>query len=292
MLVNDFISRSVSQYASISLFDSLRSCMLIYFFIAVFILYIGGMIALLSGIKGGKWVLLFSVILFFAGWSWVKLYQYYELKTPVKKKVFDYRLAQALSVMSPKPELVLSGKGMFSTEIETNGKARKIEIRYSQDLWRNVGGILPGTPVQTLRKIHPRTWFLEIRGKTVISGDPALIYEFSARKDDDDPDDGFGIHLYDAKTHKPIDSKTGDQKKLIHQMRTAIGGTILKGSLTLENGEFILKIFDNIENIRRWRKPAVVFKTFRNGARLESAGIVPEQAAFYGTNEVMQLFLN
>lgn len=292
MLVNDFINRAVSQYNSISYFDSLRSCMLIYFFIAFLILYIGGMIAFSfgsHGIRNGKLVLLFSVILFFVGWSWVKLYQYYELKTPVKRRVFDYRLAQALGMMKLKSELAVSGKDMLSGEIETNNGARIIKIRYSQDLWRNVGGIIPGTPIQTLRKIHPRTWFLEVSGKTAISDDRPTVYKFSARKDDDDSEDGYGIHLYDSKTHKPIDKKTEDQKKLIHHIRKAIDGTILKGSLSLENNEFTLRIFDNMENIRRWRKPIVLFKNFNNKTRLDNIGVPAGQMAFYGINLLLKM---
>jgi hypothetical protein len=292
MLVNDFISRAVSQYEAISWFDSLRSCMLLYFFIAFFILYVGGMITFFSGshgIKNGKLILLFSVVLFIVGWSWVKLYQYYEIKTPVKKKVFDYRLAQALSVMKLKPELVLSAKGALTGEMESDHRAHPLEIRYTQDLWRNVGGIIPGTPVQTLRKIHPRTWFLEIKGKAGTATDRPLVYEFSARKDDDDSEEGYGVHLYDAKTHKPVDAKTEDQKKMVHRIRKAIDGTILKGSLSFEENEFIMKIFDNIENIRRWRKPSVLFKVYKNGTRIDKTGAPSEQAAFYGIDKILRM---
>jgi hypothetical protein len=292
MPVTDFINRAMAQYASISWFDSLRSSMLIYFFIAFVILYIGGMIAFIfgsHGVRNGKLVLLFGVILFFVGWSWVKLYQYYELKTPVKRKVFDYRMARALGMMQLKPELSILTHGALSGEIETAGGACGVEIRYRQDLWRNVGGIIPGTPVQTLRRIHPRTWFLEIKGTSRVSLDRPVTYEFSARKDDEDSEDGYGIHLYDPKTRRPADPKTEHQKKRLRQIRRAIDGTILKGSLSIEDGEFTLKIFDNLKNVRRWRKPNVVFKNYNHGPRLKNIGISADQAAFYGIDKLLPI---
>ncbi len=292
MPVNDFISRAVAQYASISLFDSLRSSMLIYFFLAFLLLYIGGMIAFVAGshgVRNGKLALLFVVILIFVGWSWVKLYQYYELSTPVKRKVFDYRIARALGMMPATTALSISKKGAFSGEIATGGGLCGVEIKYRQDLWRNVGGIIPGTPIQTLRKIHPRTWFLEIKGTSQTDLDRPVRYEFSARKADEDSEGGYGIHLYDPRTGRPIDQKTESQKKWIHQMRKSIDGTILKGSLLMENGEFTLTIFDNMENVRRWRKPTVLFKNYNNESRLKNAGISEDQAAFYGIGNLLKL---
>jgi hypothetical protein len=291
MMLSDFINHCISQYTSISFFDSLRSTMPVYFFIAFFILYVGGMIALLSGVKDAKWVLLFCGILFFVGWSWVKLYQHYELKTPVKKKVFNYRLAKALGMVNLAPEISVSRKGVVSGHIENSQTNYKIIIRYTQDLWRNVGGIIPGTPVQTLRKIHARTWFLEIRGKTDVSGGNPVEYNFSARKDDDDTEDGFGVHLYAAKTYAKLNPKTDDPKKIAQQIRKAIDNTILKGTLTFDDGDFILRIFDNIETIRRWQRPAVVYKSFQNDSRLANAGILPEQTAFYGIDKVISILV-
>ena len=288
---NDYINRCLSQYASISFFDSLRSTMPLYFFIAFFILYVGGMVALLSDVKGTNWVLLFCVIIFFTGWSWVKLYQHYELKAPVKRKVFNSRMARALSLINLKSDISVNRKKVVSGQIKTGDENHEITLRYTQDLWRNVGGIIPGTPVQRLRKIHARTWFLEICGKTRLSGKNTVEYDFSARKNDDDTEDGFGIHLYDAKTYAQLKPKTGDPENLIPQIRNAIDNTILKGTLKINDGQFVLRIFDNIETIRRWRKPLVVFKKFNNSSSHDNAGVLPEQAAFYGTDKLLDILV-
>lgn len=291
MRIDDFIARAVSQYASMSFFDSLRSTMPLYFFIAFLILYVGGIIALLSGLKDMKWVLLFFGILCLVAWSWVKLYQYYELKAPVKRKIFAFRLAQGLSVMELDPEISVSRKRVVTGKMTTTAKTGGIFIRYSQNLWLNVGGIVPGTPVQTLRKIHPRTWFLEIRGKIGEAGQKPVMYDFSARKDDDDRNNGHGIRLYDPATDAPFDPKTDDLRKIAQQIRKAIDGTILKGTLTLSGDEFTLRIFDNIEAIRRWRHPAVVFKEFQGAARLAGVGVPPEQMAFYGVSNLLKTIM-
>lgn len=289
MRIDDFIARAVSQYGSLSFFDSLRSTMPLYFFIAFLILYAGGMIALLSGLKDLKWVLLFCGILCLVAWSWVKLYQYYELKAPVKRKVFAYRLAQGLSMMELEPEISISGNGRITGRLKTAAKNRDIVIRYSQDLWLNVGGIVPGTPVQTLRKIHPRTWFLEIRGNTGKTVEKPVLYDFSGRKDDDDRDDGYGVRLYDPKSHAPLDPKTHDPRKITQKLRKAIDGTVLKGILILDGGAFTLRIFDNIDAIRRWRRPAVVYKEFKGRNLPAGMGAPPEQAAFYGISHLLNI---
>jgi hypothetical protein len=221
----------------------------------------------------------------------VKLYQYYELKAPVKRKTFHYRLAQGLSGINLKPEISVSRKSVVSARLETSRTDHELKFRYTQNLWLNVGGIVPGTPVQILRKIHPRTWFLEIRGKTGVSSAKPVTYDFSARKDDDDRDDGYGVRLYDPKTHTPLTPKTDDPKRIAQQIRNAMDGTILKGTLTLTGDEFILIVFDNIEAIRRWRRPAVVHKNFRNSARLANIGVLPEQAAFYGVSTLLDILM-
>jgi hypothetical protein len=293
MMLNNFISRSVSQYQSLSFFDSLRSTMPLYFFMGFLILYIGGIILLLSGVKGSKWMLLFCGFIVFVGWSWVKLYQRYELKAPVKKKIFNYRLAQGLEQLPLLPGITMTRKRIITAQMETGDKPpHNLTIRYSQDLWRNVGGIIPGTPVQTIRKIHPRTWFLEITGNTRISPKQPVIYDFSARKNDKDPDGGFGVHLYEAKTFKDLSPATHDPEKLIPKIRSAIDGTILKGYLVLSNGTFELRIFDNIQSMRRWHKPPVGYAAFKNSDRLKAAGVSAERAAFYGIDKILKMLVH
>lgn len=292
MIVNNFIARAIAQYQSLSFFDSLRSTMPLYFFIGFLILYIGGLILLLSGVKGSKWILLFCGFIFFVGWSWVKLYQRYELKAPVKKKIFNYRLAQGLEQLPLDPEITVKRKGIVFGRIKTGSAGHELTIRYTQDLWRNVGGIIPGTPVQTIRKIHPRTWFLEIKGPTQISPEQPVIYDFSARKNDKDPDGGFGVHLYDAKTYKDLPPETYDPENLIPKIRTAIDGSILKGCLKLSQGTFELRIFDNIQSIRRWHKPPVEYAGFKNSRRLKDQGIPAKKAAFYSVHKILNILVN
>ena len=293
MMLNNFIARSVAQYQSLSFLDSLRSTMPLYFFMGFLILYIGGIILLLSGVKGSKWILLFCLFIVFVGWSWVKLYQRYELKAPVKKKIFNYRLAQGLEQLPLLPDITVTRQRVVSAQMKTNSQPpQSLTIRYSQDLWRNVGGIIPGTPVQTIRKVHPRTWFLEIKGNTRISPPKPLIYDFSARQNDKDPDGGFGVHLYEAKTFKDLPPETHDPEKLIPKIRSAMDGTILKGYLALSNGTFELRIFDNIESIRRWHKPPEGYATFKNSDRLKTAGMLPEQAAFYGLDKILKILMH
>ena len=289
MTISEYITRSVSGYESISFWDSLRSTMPVYFFLAFFILYVGIMIALLSNIKGGKWVLLFCFIIAVVGWSWVKLYQRYELRTPVKRKVFAFRLAQGLGALNAAPEIDLNRKGTVAARLKTGRQDRDINLRYTQNLWLNLGGIMPGTPVQVPGKAHPRSWYLEIRGTTDLKATRPLEYDFSARKDDKDPGDGYGVHLYDAETHAELNPKTEDPDDLSQKIRQAIDGTILKGTLEINKGRFILRIFDNIEKIRRWRRPAIVYQAFQNNARPAGKGVPPEQAAFSGLSSILRL---
>ena len=289
MTVSEYITRSVSGYEAISFWDSLRSTMPVYFFLAFFLLYAGIMITLLSNIKGGKWVLLFCVIIVIVGWSWVKLYQRYEIKAPVKRKVFAFRLAQGLGVLNTSPEIDIDRKGAVAAHLETGRHHQDISLRYTQNLWLNLGGILPGTPVQIAGKAHPRTWYLEIRGTTSVAATRPLEYDFSARKDDKDPGDGYGIHIYDAQTHAELNPKTDDPADLAKKIRQAIDGTILKGTLEIDEGRFILRIFDNIEKIRRWRRPAIVYQTYQNNARLTGQGVSPEQAAFSGLTTILKI---
>jgi hypothetical protein len=291
-MLNSFISRAIAQYQSISFFDSLRSTMPVYLFMGFLILYIGGIILLLSNVKGTKWILLFCGFIVFVGWSWVKLYQRYELKAPVKKKIFNFRLARGLEQIPIGPDITVNRKGVVSGRMKTGSAGRELTLRYSQDLWRNVGGIIPGTPVQMIQKIHPRTWFLEVRGQTRISVQEPVIYDFSARKNDKDPDGGFGVHLYDAETYKDLPPETRDPEKLIPKIRTAIEGTILKGYLKLTNGAFELRIFDNVQSIRRWHHPPVGYATFKNSGSLTDAGVLPEQAAFYGIHKILDILVN
>ena len=291
MMLNNFISRSMDQYQSISFFDSLRSTLPLYFFIGFLILYIGVIILFLSGVKGTKWVLLFCGFIVFLGWTWVKLYQHYELKAPVKKKIFNYRLAQALSLIDLSDELSESGENAFSGIIQLDHTTYGISIRYSQDLWRNVGGIIPGTPIQIPDKIHPRTWFLEIIWENENFDGPPCEYHFSARKDDDDTEDGYGVFLYDSKTYELIKQKTEKQKRTAQLIQKTIDGTILKGSMLLTNKQTTLRIFDNIKKIRRWRKPAIRYKDYQNLSKLLSDGIPAEQAAFYNINNLLKILL-
>lgn len=76
---------------------------------------------------------------------------------------------------------------------------------------------------------------------------------------------------------------------MIRQIRKITDGTILKGSLSLENEKFTLRIFDNMENIRRWRKPAVLSKDYINETRLDKTGVPVGQTAFYGINALLQM---
>jgi hypothetical protein len=132
---------------------------------------------------------------------------------------------------------------------------------------------------------------LEIRGKTGVSCAKPVMYDFSDRKDDDDRDDGYGVRLYNPKTHATLTLKTDDPKKIAQQIRKAINGTILKGTLTLTGDEFSLRVFDNIEAIHRWRKPAVVYRDFENSARLADMDVLPEQAAFYGISNLFDILV-
>ena len=289
MTVSEYIARSVSGYESISFWDSLRSTLPLYFLLAFLILFAGIMLTLSVNVKGTKWIILFCVMIAFVGWSGVKLYQYYGLKSPVKRKVFAYRLARAMSAVSLAPEISLNRKGIISANLKNSSQNHGVSLRYSQNLLINAGGIVPGTPIQAPRKTSPRTWFLEIRGTTGLSTGKPVEYDFSARKDDDDPEDGYGVHMYDPKTYAELSPKKDDPNGISRKIRKGIDGTILKGTLVIDNGSFVLRIFDNIKTIRNWRRPTVTYKSFGNGIGLVKNGVQPEQAAFFGLNNILQI---
>ncbi|MDO9264875.1 MAG: hypothetical protein Q7U02_12985 [Desulfosalsimonadaceae bacterium] len=291
---NQFIDRAESDFDRISYIDSLGSSFPVYFFIAIMTLYIGGLISFLSGFRNAAWVFFFFIIIAGVVWVWVKLYQYYELRSPLKKKVFHFRLSQALRAMNaPLENLKKHKRGLTATAL-VNGKGHAITLGYSQNLWANMGGIVPGTPVSTggLRAPNPRTWFLKITGTSPRFQNLTVGIEFSARQDDEDTDNGFGVRTYDIPSSGTNENKSAARTDITHGLKRAIDQSILKGTLEIQNGNFTLTIFDNVYAIYRWRRPVLRYKNYPNDTRLAEAGIPAAQAAFYGTDKLLQLLLS
>ncbi|MFZ2630442.1 MAG: hypothetical protein WA081_00790 [Desulfosalsimonadaceae bacterium] len=293
-LIDRFIDEAESDFERISHIDSLRSSFPVYGFMGLMTLYIGGMISILSGFRNAAWVLFFFTMIAGVVWVWVKLYQYYELRSPLKKKVFHFRLSQALRAMNiPLEGLKKHKMGLTATAL-VNGKGHGITLGYSQNLWANMGGIVPGTPVSTggLRAPNPRTWFLKIKGTSPRFQDLTVRVEFSARQSDEDTDNGFGVRTYDIPSPGTNENKSAPRTDIIHGLKRAIDQSILKGTLEIQNGDFTLTVFDNVYAIYRWRRPVLRYKNYPNDTRLAEAGIPAAQAAFYGTDKLLQLLLS
>ena len=292
-LIDRFINGAESDFEGISHMDSLRSSFPVYGFMGLITLYIGGMISILSGFRNAAWVLFFFTMMAGVVWVWVKLYQYYELRSPLKKKVFNFRLSQALRTMNiPLEDLKKRGGGLTARAL-INGKNHGITLGYSQNLWANMGGIVPGTPVSTggLRTPNPRTWFLKIKGTSPRFQDLAVGIDFSARQGDEDSDNGFGVRTYDIPSRGANGTKSAARTDITHRVKRAIDQSILKGTIEIQNGNFTLTIFDNIYTIYRWRRPVLRYKNYPNDTRLAEAGIPAVQAAFYGTDKLLQLLI-
>lgn len=303
--IQTFIRQSADTFSNISYFDSVRSSLLIYLLIGMVVLLIG-MIVVFSaghaGLRDGKLVLLLFGVLFFTAWSWVKLYQYWELHTSLKTKAFDYRLAAGL-------QAVLSGLDASGNELErvavrgilkrnyvkisvrAKGKNHPLRICYTQDLTANMGKLIVGTPLGIPGRINPRTWFLSIEGNTAIFEDRSVTCEFSARKDDHDRYGGYGVRLYDSVTFEEISPKSPAQKKFLQDIKKAIEGTLLKGRIDFDRGRFTLKIYDNIL-VRKWRRPVIQYKTYQSASGVPGGGTHEEKAGFVGADKVLSLLLD
>lgn len=291
---NQFMDHAESDFERISYIDSLRSSFPVYCFLGLIVLYVGGMISILSGFKDAAWVCFFFIIIAGVVWIWVKLYQYYELGAPLKKKVFNFRLSQALRTMNARLEGLKKRKGCLTATVLVSGKAHAITIGYNQNLGVNMGGIVPGTPITTraMRTPHPRTWFLRIKGTSTRFQNLNIGIDFSARTDDEDTDNGFGVRTYEIPSRQKDENKPAARPDIAHRLKGAIDQSILKGTIEIQNGEFTLTIFDNLFTIYRWRRPVLRYKNYRNDTRLTEAGTPVGQAAFYGTDKLLQVLLS
>jgi len=305
--IKDFINRSIDNYNNISYYDSLKSSFLLYVFIAFVILFVGMMSGFFVGLKDIKLMVYLAIVLLLIVWIWVNLSRYYEIKSPVKRKVFDYRLAMGLetlkhclddfeSKLKRKKFLRPLKRDFLSLNIILNARRHPATIYYTCDLTRNIGGIRPGSLTQSSTGIvSPRTYFLAIQGRTALFPKQNIKFLFSARADDEENEaeylDGYGVFLYDAKTYKAIKRIGSDHDEFIRKLKKATDETILKGAVEFDNGLFKLTVFDNIL-IGNWRRPLVVYRQYNNSSKLAGSGIEPEKQAFYGSERILALIVS
>ncbi|MFH1156005.1 MAG: hypothetical protein V1793_19535 [Pseudomonadota bacterium] len=287
-----FIERSQQQFDRLSLLDAVRSSFPVYMFSALFLLMAGGIGALMSPFTGLAWLGLFFAVMAGVIYLWVKLYQHYELRSPVKSRVFAQRLSTFLGASQLfSPDLSGIRKNTLSATLTVNGKHCPITLEYSQNLSMNIGGIIPGTGLVTsiFRPINPRTWFLRIQGSSDCLKTRQVRFDFSARSEDKDPMGGQGVRLYDIPTGEQAKRPDPDLSTLMANLSKAIQGTLLKGTLVFDQGTVTLTLFDALSGIQAWKKPILRFRDLPQIARLTGNGIPVEQTPFYGADRLIQL---
>jgi hypothetical protein len=199
----DFIARSAAEFSGISFVDRIKSTFLIFFSIGFILFFIGGMIGLAAPVKGSAWGIMMLIVFGLIIGSWLKLFQCYEKKTSIKKKIFMYRLSQAMSVLGPGLSVLNYNQQSVKASYALDGRTLDLTLTYDQNLLRNIGGIVPGTPVGGLKKVpHSKTWYLLIKGQTSRFSDQQVAYDFSARKDETEAFQTYGVRVYDLTTKK------------------------------------------------------------------------------------------
>lgn len=244
----------------------------------------------------GWWLLtLFFVIFGIVIILTINSYQKFERGTPVRKRVFTYRISKLVESLGDYIEDVREDK--HSVTIRMFHYKNPLIIRYHKDLLINAGGILVGTPVSIPKKAHPKTYFISIEGKSGRFNNVEVYYDFSARVNDEDPINGFGVRIYKHKKrfiagdeHVQIESNNHEILSFKNQLSEAIKGTILKGELEFENGRFVLRIYDNIYKMS-YTRGKLKYQKYKGYNKLETNGVAEPKMAFYGIKNIIEMIL-
>ncbi len=166
-------------------------------------------------------------------------------------------------------------KGSVHTHVRCGDVAQTVAVSYSQNLWINVGGIVAGTGVSrdAFKPQHPKTQFLVIKGNVDTFKNQKIHFDFSARKDDDDNYNGYGIRSFDVTRKEDIVSPDNEQAAFIAGLKDCLDGTMLKGTIEFYKGAFVLHIFDNVHKVCKWIRPVVRYRDYEMSTRLVGNGI-------------------
>ena len=296
MTLNEFLNKCSESYSNISLFDKLFSSpfpfmikLILYVLSAFILVCIGGF----SGLRG--WYLLTILFALFgiAGILTIKAFQKYQRGTPIRRKIFTYRISKLVESLGDYVEDI--GEDKRSVVIKMFHYKHPLIINYHIDLLINAGGIILGTPVTIPKSLHPKTYFISIEGKSGRFHNDEINYDFSARVNDEDPVNGCGVRMYKikkhfmkGKEHVRVDSNLPEALSFKNELGEAIQGTMIKGELEFNNGRFFLRLFDNISKMGHI-SGNLLYRKFKRYNKVKKNAFTEPKMAFYGVKNIIEM---
>jgi len=295
----EFIKLKERNYLNITIFEKIVSSpfmLLVKFFLFVLVIPILFItVNLQIDLRGNLFLILFFLLFIFIFILLWNSFKKFELASPTRKKVFGYRISKLINILGNRIQNIKEIRNKVAFVLCDN----RLRINYTASIIINMGGIILGTPIQIPKGVHPKTYFFSIKGKTEKFKNSKVNFDFSAREDDEDSVFGFGVRTYKIKYHKIMqeeehikvnesDIEDSEVLSFKDKLEKAIDGTMLKGEIEFRNGDFILRIFDNISRIS-YMRGKIVYKRYDTCSLLERNGITKDKMSIYGIKEIFKI---
>jgi hypothetical protein len=295
-MTGEFIRDAYRNYKNINAIDALFSSpiflilkfCLVFFFTLVFVL----VISVLAGLRGGGFLFLFFLVLITLGFFSIRSYQRFHRKSPVRRKMFAYRIAQLLEYLASRIDHI---EGMKNhVRMRMAGSQGHVKVRYDINLLLNAGGFMGGRPLAVPKAIHPDTFFFILEGRCRLFENERANFNFTKRRGDTVAA-GSSIGQYRLKKglffineHLRVTSTSPAAEKFMGMLEEAVEKTGLSGEIEFNRGRFQLKLFDTIRSFGAG-SGKIVYRHYHLSGEMEHKSIQESQMAFYGIEDLLQL---